>query len=49
MVFRAPTLLNSIDLQCGQRVEKILTVARIMILNLCFRVTVSNSDGVIAD
>jgi hypothetical protein len=31
MVFRAPTLLNSIDLQCGQRVEKTLALA-IMIL-----------------
>ena len=32
MAFRAPTLLNSMDLQCGHRVEKILTEGRIMAL-----------------
>jgi hypothetical protein len=32
MVFRAPTLLKSMDLQCGQRVENSANLAWIMTL-----------------
>ena len=45
MAFRTPTLLNSIDLQYGQRVENSPTVAWIMALNLGFRRAVCGGAG----
>jgi hypothetical protein len=47
--FRTPTPLNSMDLQCGQRVENRLTEARVMILTVSFRRTTGRLASVRAD
>lgn len=49
MKFLTPTLLNSIELQCGQQVENIRTMARIMFLALSFRPAVRGRSGLVSD
>jgi hypothetical protein len=44
-----PTLLNSIDLQRGQRIKNSPAAARIMALSVGFRRAVSGGAGVISD
>ena len=49
MAFRTPTLRNSIDRQCGQRVENSLALVWIMILDLRFRRAVRGWAGMVSD
>ena len=49
MMFVTPTLLNSMDLQCGQLVEKKASVARLMRLAVGFAAAVTGWAGLSAD
>lgn len=49
MKFLTPTLLNSMDLQCGQQVEKNRTMERNMFSALAFRLAIHGRSGLIPD